>query len=789
MTFHTRAATDEIYSIFNQPLKSELGAGNSGSLCGSDFEDDDYTSAGESATGRISAAPSEFGDDHEITERNFDGDTRGDVTGVSEWTEFTGKHIPNLGGRIGEADGSHAAPVPESEDIAFTSTEHFGLANQDGNNNTSLSNNQTKDGLGGSRFIPMPPEDYNPPLGQYRDATVIAQNRLPFMTPIVEQTESSLGSNTMLKERATQYFKTPSKFARSISSSTPAIPEMDDDDLLLSSPFENFTQRNHDAFGYLVEEGSPSRSAKKGLRSPKKSAALKPGLSIPQVIIDELQCNPMDPAIRDKILSDISPPLLAYPGYFDHGETKGGNIAEIKKFSKSVTKALKNGGAEKAGIPPILSFNGAAREYEIKRELGEGGFAPVYLAGSIDSPDTFSSDSEQEPAASQMPRYLTGRKPMRDVNRKSLEAVKIESEPPSAWEFYMLRAAHARLQSSVYHRTADSIIHAHELHLFKDESILVEDYLSRGTLIDLINTVRNEPNGSDAGLDEVVVMFFAIELFRTIEALHACGIIHGDLKSDNCLVRLQDTARPSAISLIDDEVEMDPGAVHYSPTGAYGWRDSGLTLIDFGRAIDMQAFSPSVQFVADWKIGSHECTEMRECRPWTYQVDLHGLASVIHTMLFGKYMEVVPLESGHSEGGNGSGMRLGGGIGTRKAYRIKESLKRYWEREMWSDVFDLCLNPTSDKWIEIESRASARSSPALSVNGSGSGSGSETDSDFAGVQSNNTHLPVVNSMRLVREKMEAWLVANAARKGLQSHLTKLEALTSRKRAKRGSGRF
>ena len=88
MTFHTRAATDEIYGIFNQPLKSaEVQEDDLVSGGESEEDDDDYTSAGESTgTGRISGT-SEAGEEEES-----------DVRSVSEWSDFTGrKHIPNLG--------------------------------------------------------------------------------------------------------------------------------------------------------------------------------------------------------------------------------------------------------------------------------------------------------------------------------------------------------------------------------------------------------------------------------------------------------------------------------------------------------------------------------------------------------------------------------------------------------------------------------------------------------------------------------------------------------------------
>jgi checkpoint serine/threonine-protein kinase len=88
MTFHTRAATDEIYSIFNQPLQSNA-INEDHETDGTDAEDDedDYTTDGESTgTGRFDRT-SEIGDTENETE----------VKSVSEWSEFTGrKHIPNL---------------------------------------------------------------------------------------------------------------------------------------------------------------------------------------------------------------------------------------------------------------------------------------------------------------------------------------------------------------------------------------------------------------------------------------------------------------------------------------------------------------------------------------------------------------------------------------------------------------------------------------------------------------------------------------------------------------------
>lgn len=38
-------------------------------------------------------------------------------------------------------------------------------------------------------------------------------------------------------------------------------------------------------------------------------------------------------------------------------------------------------------------------------------------------------------------------------------------------------------------------------------------------------------------MDEVLCMYYAVEMLRMLETLHAVGIIHGDFKPDNLLVR------------------------------------------------------------------------------------------------------------------------------------------------------------------------------------------------------------------------------------------------------------
>jgi len=41
-------------------------------------------------------------------------------------------------------------------------------------------------------------------------------------------------------------------------------------------------------------------------------------------------------------------------------------------------------------------------------------------------------------------------------------------------------------------------------------------------------------------MDELLVMFYTVELLKCLEAIHSVGIIHGDVKPDNLLIRNDD---------------------------------------------------------------------------------------------------------------------------------------------------------------------------------------------------------------------------------------------------------
>ncbi|KXH47501.1 hypothetical protein CNYM01_02875 [Colletotrichum nymphaeae SA-01] len=697
MTLHTRAATDEIYEIFNQPIQSnplddeeeEEEDEEEVSDEDDDYETDgDYTEVENTMTTRL------IENDAAAEEADEDGS---DVKSISEWSDFsTRKHVPVLDQDATQAgvDDTQASdlmdpnyaertgPLPDeqtvSQDGRESGDEQEAEEEEEGDEDYPP---RTK-----TIFVPIPPEDYEPRTRPFRDPVEMANNRLPFMTPITERTESSLA----FTERKARY-ETPS---REEYEST--IHEEDSD---MGEPGSSPLRE-------VLSEVRPIKIAQP-LLGKAKSAPPKP--APPKgPIIKELQCNPVDEAVRNEILANMHPSLDSYPGFYDHSHEKYEKGNEIRKFAKAMTKAAKGGDrVSNACAMVTIEFPDIATEYTIRKELGAGAFAPVYL---VENPDADQEDEDENGVVAM------GKGAFAVNHRSPLEALKMEL-PPTPWEFHMMRLAHTRLGPQ--HRAAASVSYAHEFHLYQDEGFLFLPYHPHGSVLDVVNFFRAEPS---AVMDEQLAMFFTIELFRTVEALHARGVLHGDLKVDNCLLRL------------DHGGNDQPLSTQYSAAGAGGWDARGVTLIDFGRGIDMRNFAPDVGFIADWKTSAQDCAEMREGRPWTWQIDYHGLAGIVHCLLFGKYIDTVRCDQG------------GIGAGGRK-YRVRESLKRYWQTEIWSECFDLLLNPGS--FVAAEEGA---------------------------------RMPVLKSMRSVREKMEAWLEGNCERGvGLKSLVGKVEAFAKGRR--------
>lgn len=847
MTFHSKAATNEIYDMFNQPLRrpdvarDDTQSGDDGDFTEGDL-DDGYSTTGDgesTGTGRVSVHGSEYGEDN-LSSPQQDGQSHTQPESVSPWSDFTAsKHVPSVSMDVSAKKASRKNPRSKtphkhrrtiSEDMtenmdssSQNATQTSGLGGFDTQAIAAIANADFEDMdtkaialLAGDveeeldidnvdevaspgsipaspspldretqqsqadndeepssikdvvltpvdeefaehyeiqnppRFVPIPPVDYEPtPVRSYRDPSTMAQNKLPFMTPIVERTESSFAPSTVFNDPDYFNSKTPSRPRRDLYESPSKLTV---ENLLLSSPpqpvesphssvkrklREDIVGVEDDFNGSPQKKGAASRVATKidadlGFPASKlsplklandvkistfptetstRSVLQQTKIHKGPVVLD-LQCNPCDDAVRQQILTTVHPPLSSYPGYFDQSEQINGQYQTLKIFGEKIAKTKIKGSPRKSqtektpnkAAPPTLTFRGTPQVYAVRRQLGEGAFAPVYLVESHNPGETAIADDDKE-------NVTPG--PSQSSGRGELEALKTEAPPGTlVWEFHILRLVRQRLGSAS--RTMESIVLAHECHLYRDEAYLVLSYSPQGTLLDLVNLARNEniKAGKLAeGLDEGLAMFFSIELLRTLEDLHRVGILHGDLKGDNCLVRFEPNVEVQGL---------------FNAEGKDGWSAKGLKLIDFGRGIDVRMFKPQAQFIADWPSTPQDCAEIRECRPWKYQIDYHGAAGVIHSLLFGKYIETVPV--------------TGGGLGQKKEWKLKDNLKRYWEKELWNELFTILLNP--------------------------------------GIVVDGEEMPIQNNLKSIRTKLEKWLHEEGERGGrdLRGSLRKMERL-------------
>ena len=368
-------------------------------------------------------------------------------------------------------------------------------------------------------------------------------------------------------------------------------------------------------------------------------------------------CSPADPEVVAALLANLAVPLHEERGYIDLSATSSSLLAEARAHARTSRRTS----------GPLHTLVVGDTPFELQHLLGEGGFGAVFLAEDIEGHVPLAGGAALDVDEDDYDA----------LERARLVALKIES-PPNPWEFYVLSALRKRLADE---QARASIVGAREFVALHTESVLMLEYGAKGTLLDLVNAAG--PAGIAAagagGVDEVLALFYAVELLRTVAAMHAAGVIHGDLKIDNCLVRL------------DGEDEWTSA---YAADGAGGWASKGVQLIDFGRAIDLACFPREQAFVCDWTPGAQDCPAMHEARPWRHDADYYGIASIVYCLLFGQYMTTVVHDG-----------RL----------RIQQPLRRYWQTELWSTLFDALLNPPADgvdlgalhrsmaAWLEVNS--------------------------------------------------------------------------------------
>ncbi|KZT00784.1 uncharacterized protein LAESUDRAFT_665354 [Laetiporus sulphureus 93-53] len=444
------------------------------------------------------------------------------------------------------------------------------------------------------------------------------------MTPITERTFEYTLSTRGTPSEALNVYRDPVEAAEQLAAELQRDDEEGvDGDLATSTIFMN---------------GKPGHSSLS--RTLEATSAFRPANP----------CNPFDPPIITTLLSLIPPDHE----FHNLKSINAGHLDALQKFAKKKSRRTSgNTSSRFTDDLETLPISLSDRNFAVIGKLGEGGFGAVFEAIDLDMQARRDEEDEDEDDD--------------DAQDKCKVALKVV-KPRNLWEYHVLRRIHRSLPT---HLTR-SIVIPQALYAYRDESYLVLELCKQGTLLDIVNRAAQAGiTQQGACLDELLVMFFSIELMRLLEGLHRAGFIHGDMKIDNCLLRLEDVPGPSSA-----------WSSEYDPSGEGGWSYKGIKLIDFGRTIDTGLFPANQRFIAEWPTDARDCLEIREGRPWTYQTDYFGLAGIIYCMLYGKYIEASSIAPSSSPGPIGE-----------QRYKLAAPLKRYWQGEIWTRLFDLLINP------------------------------------------------------------------------------------------------
>ncbi|CAN0407228.1 unnamed protein product [Lampetra planeri] len=247
--------------------------------------------------------------------------------------------------------------------------------------------------------------------------------------------------------------------------------------------------------------------------------------------------------------------------------------------------------------------------YHVQSLVGDGAFAKVYCAVAS-KPDGF---DEKVALKVQMPAH--------------------------PWEFYMCTQLKARLSPV----NLDLFINVNSEHIYQNGSILIGELHTCGSLLDVANWLHQQTAKIS---HQALLLYMATTMLYVVEQLHMAGIIHTDIKPDNFVL----TNRWSYN--IEDCLS------------------SRLVLIDFGQSIDLSLFPSGTVFKGSSETSAFQCIEMLTDQPWKFQPDYFGIASTMHCLIFGKYMEV------YKDG---------------DLWKMKSTLKR-WHFPVWNHFFSTLLN-------------------------------------------------------------------------------------------------
>uniref|UniRef100_A0A8C8RN64 BUB1 N-terminal domain-containing protein n=1 Tax=Pelusios castaneus TaxID=367368 RepID=A0A8C8RN64_9SAUR len=214
-------------------------------------------------------------------------------------------------------------------------------------------------------------------------------------------------------------------------------------------------------------------------------------------------------------------------------------------------------------------------------------------------------------------------------------AIKVYSQPVP-WDFYITLQLQERLSTDFDQSFSESC----SCFLYPDGCAILHREINRFTLWDIIQRCKD--------ITEEVIVLVVYNLLDVVEKLHKAEIVHGNL----C---------PEAIFLGDRMC--DPFANNEIT--------SALKIVDFSHSLDLR-LQPRVSLLNSFPVAqTQHGQQILAKHSLPYQVDLVGIADIVHLMLFGEHLQVYQEDS---------------------LWKISQNFFKTFDSDLWNKFFRRILN-------------------------------------------------------------------------------------------------
>ncbi|XP_062432761.1 mitotic checkpoint serine/threonine-protein kinase BUB1 beta [Rhea pennata] len=223
-------------------------------------------------------------------------------------------------------------------------------------------------------------------------------------------------------------------------------------------------------------------------------------------------------------------------------------------------------------------------------------------------------------------------------------AIKVYSQPVP-WDFYITVQLQERLNIDFDQSFSENC----NCFLYQDGCAILHRDINRFTLGDVIRGCK--------AITEEVIIFVVYNLLGVVEKLHKAEIIHGDLNPE--------------VFFLGDRI-CDPFANNEMT--------SALKIVDFSHSLDLRlqsGVSLSDSFpIAQTPYGQQLLTKSS----FPYQVDLVGIADIVHLMLFGDHVQVCQ---------------------ENFTWKIRQNMSKIAGSDFWSKLFGRILNADGKSTVPL----------------------------------------------------------------------------------------